>query len=350
MKKYFLPKVSNSGTMKRIFSLFTAICLLSLSCSENDEKTLTLSKKSVEFTSNGGEQEVAVTANTNWEVSYGANWFEVDAIGKMGNGKIVIRAESNNTAVVREANIIVTALAAGINEEIIITQEAGEAKFLVRKITSGSFSTEFEYDHLNRFTRMIGVNAHGTFFTTFFYDADGNLTGTLQTGGQNDVSFTYTMEGNTITSLLEGFEYEEEGTFEINDKGQIVNIPGFQYFTYDAAGNINSRRIVEANRIPPRDYTHIFEYNNNPSPFAHVNMPSWWLVLHGIYDIANNSTKGVLRTWGEFIRYTAEYEYNDDGYPEKVTVNRNENDIIQADLSNRVPTQVISTLTYIQAN
>jgi len=66
--------------------------------------------------------------------------------------------------------------------------------------------------------------------------------------------------------------------------------------------------------------------------------------------IANNPTKGVLRLIGEFIRYTAEYEYNDDGYPEKVTVNRNENDIIQADLSNRVPTQVISTLTYIQAN
>ena len=102
---------------------FSTVCLLLLSCTKNDDKTLTLSYKNIEFTSIGGELEIAVIANTSWETKYEANWFSAETSGNMGNGSVVIRALPNYSTTERIGRIFVTTLSGGIIEEITISQQ-----------------------------------------------------------------------------------------------------------------------------------------------------------------------------------------------------------------------------------
>jgi len=126
--------------MKKIVYLVSIVCLMFYSCTKDDEKTLTLSENSVTFTSDGGEQQILVTANTNWEARSEADWIDLVTFGRTGNGTIVIKAQPNypiartksktgNNAenyystVERSVKIFVTTLLDGINEEIIISQK-----------------------------------------------------------------------------------------------------------------------------------------------------------------------------------------------------------------------------------
>jgi len=108
-------------------------CLLLLSCSKNNEKVLTLSDNKVEFTSDGGEQVIIVSANTHWEANSKANWVEVETFGRTGNGSIVIKVKSNYftptindqpnySAAERTAIISVMTSDSGIKEKVIISQ------------------------------------------------------------------------------------------------------------------------------------------------------------------------------------------------------------------------------------
>ena len=127
--------------MKRVLYFVSAVCLLLYSCSKDDEKTLILSENNVAFTSDGGNQEIAVTANTNWEVKYEADWFDIETSGNMGNGSIVINVQPNYLIGVnrsrvgyvlkngiystdeRSAEILVTTQSGGIIQKITISQK-----------------------------------------------------------------------------------------------------------------------------------------------------------------------------------------------------------------------------------
>ena len=96
------------------------IATLLCACSKD---TLSLSDSNIEFTSFGGEVEVAVTANTQWEVNFDAEWFSVQATGNMGNGTIMIKAQSYYSTVERSAKITVTTPFGGMIQEIGVIQK-----------------------------------------------------------------------------------------------------------------------------------------------------------------------------------------------------------------------------------
>ena len=106
--------------------MITTLCLLSISCSsDNHEETeaLTLSGKNVVFSSEGGMQEVVVTANTKWEAISDASWLSVETTGSNGIGTIRIMAENNSSIVEKSAKVLVTTLSGCIYQEIIVSQE-----------------------------------------------------------------------------------------------------------------------------------------------------------------------------------------------------------------------------------
>ena len=322
--------------MKRVIILVSVVCLLSYSCSEEDKKTLTLSTKGVKFTSDGGDDEIIVSANTNWEVSYGANWFEVETTGNTGNGKITIRAQANDKSIERTANIIVTAMATGMNEEIIVTQEAGPVKYLVKKITYDyGYSQEFDYD-ANRITTIKEIRTgNPEIVSTFEYAPNGDLL--KFTDGNVEMMFQKT--GNIISMFIDGVY---EGNISVNaDNQALVLGDNFFVFTYNAGGNVATAANAGS--------TYTCEYDNKISPYAYLNTPSWLLTLFfHVYGLSNNSTKGVERVMGYTIPYTATYEYNEDDYPTKQTKTRDRINVSPFDYE-FIPELVVAQFTYVEA-
>ena len=109
--------------MKKIICLASALCLFLYSCSKDSDKTLSLSENNVEFTSIGGEQQIAVSAYTEWEVKYDVDWFNAETSGNMSNGSIAITVQTNYFNTDRSAQIIVTTPSGYILGEIIVSQK-----------------------------------------------------------------------------------------------------------------------------------------------------------------------------------------------------------------------------------
>lgn len=158
--------------MERIVCLLLVSGLFLFSCSRSedktDEKTLLLSEKSVEFTSEGGNHEIVITTNTNWNFFCGADWIEVETTEKKESSIILIRAKPNQTTVERTASIVVAASAFGINEEIVITQEAnyfagvGTATVLGKGSDCGTFLIHFDES-------VSGLPVPSSFFNNVYY-------------------------------------------------------------------------------------------------------------------------------------------------------------------------------------
>jgi|GEM_PF-803855 len=140
--------------MRKLKYLMLACCLLSLSCTKDVDKFFTLSENVVDFASEGGELEITVTANTNWEVMYDKDfieWLDVKIFGETGNGTIQMRVNPNTYPVQRRAKITVTGQGTGIRigKEISITQEPttylnGVATVLGRNPDCGTFMIQFD--------------------------------------------------------------------------------------------------------------------------------------------------------------------------------------------------------------
>ena len=137
--------------MKRNRYLACVLCLLLLSCSKDVEKSFTLSENNVVFTSEGGEQEIVITANTNWEIVCEADWIEIEATGKTGNGSIQIHVKPNKANYQRSTLIAVVGWITniGTGKEIVITQEpaaffSGTATVLGKHSDCGTYLIQFD--------------------------------------------------------------------------------------------------------------------------------------------------------------------------------------------------------------
>ena len=208
--------------MKRIVCLLIVANLFSLSCSRNDEKMLLLSENSVEFTSDGGNHEIVVTANTNWEILCEADWIEVETTEKAGNRIILIRVEPNQTTIERTTSIFVKAVAVNINEEIIITQTAnylfgiGTATVLMRGSDCGTFLIQFD-EH------VLGLPVPGSRYNNVYYTI--NLPKEFQKEGERiNVGFRAPNTGELTACTTMGPAYPQIFIVEVFACGGTVDL------------------------------------------------------------------------------------------------------------------------------
>ena len=111
----------------KLFGIICAVAIIAVACGKDDEPhKLEVGSATATFEAAGGQQEVTITSNTYWGVSYGAAWLTVTPGSGNGNGKLTITAEANETAKERTANIVVSSLTAG-SFNIDITQAPSAA-------------------------------------------------------------------------------------------------------------------------------------------------------------------------------------------------------------------------------
>ena len=97
--------------------------MAALLCCACAKDLLSLSDNNLEFASFGGEVEVAVTANIQWEATCETGWLSVETSGNTGNGTITVKVPPHYSAVERSAKITVTTPFGGLIQEIGIVQK-----------------------------------------------------------------------------------------------------------------------------------------------------------------------------------------------------------------------------------
>ena len=328
--------------MKNLKTLL-AVCLAVLfgvaACKDDDKaSTLTLSTNKVGFDAKGGTQTVNVTSNTDWVISTGSGWYNVAPSGASGNGTITITVEANTASAERTANVIVTSLLADINEEIIITQEAGKEedvttpKKLVETISydDDELGIKFEYDTEGRIIKQTRYEYSEPYKTvTYSYDTDGQLVSSQEVSSNEPriVNTTFTLSGQ---NLLVSEKYMDNGTLsfvddytlELDEKGWVSRWIGWEgedfemTFVYDEKGNV-----IKAEKYKNSKCTYRTEwtYDQNPSAFCSLHMPQWFFIINDIFDIKNNMKTQSDVNFKEGDEGngsgTMTVTYDSDGYP-----------------------------------
>lgn len=101
--------VQKSSAMKKILCFFALCAAMLTGVSCKPAPSLTVSPSSCEFNSNGGQQEINVTANYTWTATSSANWVKVETpIGTKDDIILRFSVANNNQPDSREAVITVT--------------------------------------------------------------------------------------------------------------------------------------------------------------------------------------------------------------------------------------------------
>ncbi len=125
--------------MKKIFVMMLAITglLFATSCSENqdEEATLMLSEKSIDFKTNAkAEKSITVTTNqAEWSVIGSAEWIEAERNGD----KLVIKVAKNETITARKGKVLVVAGNANATIEVKQSGVKGNAEINPNNIEVG---------------------------------------------------------------------------------------------------------------------------------------------------------------------------------------------------------------------
>lgn len=95
-----------------------------------NSEQLSVSPTSINFTTEGGSQEVTVTGNTHWTITGKANWLKLSREEGDNNGSVTVTAEPNTTSSPRDAVLTFTGNN-GLSQPLKVTQEAYETEFYV---------------------------------------------------------------------------------------------------------------------------------------------------------------------------------------------------------------------------
>ena len=95
-----------------------------------NSEQLSVSPTSINFTTEGGSQEVTVTGNTHWTITGKANWLKLSREEGDNNGSVTVTAEPNTTNSPRDAVLTFTGNN-GLSQPLKVTQEAYETEFYV---------------------------------------------------------------------------------------------------------------------------------------------------------------------------------------------------------------------------
>jgi len=179
--------------------------------------------------------------------------------------------------------------------------------------------TEFEYDNQNRITKM----------SKYSTNEDFNKTQTLTYSGNDLVRIVsevfylnddeeYTKSGNIIRSST-GY------TIELDNDGYPTKreraSEGFSFVTtYQyQSGNLTkvSFKQMWDDFITGEGITE-YKYDNMKSPFLYCKTPKWYFICVIDNSIQNNITE--KNHMYNKVEYTYEYEYNNAGFPTKMTM------------------------------
>jgi hypothetical protein len=202
-------------------------------------------------------------------------------------------------------------------------------KCFVTVLSSDSEAYTFTYtpdDKLKTTTRTFNTGAAIiTETTTVTYDSKGNISKTQSKLGYN----VYTYNANNQVSREEsyfGTELIRRLDYEYNSSNQLVKAEDFVdtgvsggYFVYEYASTDSKNPIKETSYYSNGELqgTTEYEYDTKLTPFSAIGLGAYTDVA----EQQNNVTKSIAKDYlGELISTTTiVYEYNDKGYPTKVT-------------------------------
>ena len=127
--------------IKNLFLAALAIVGVAVACQKNDEDdSLAVSTKNVEFTSAGGTQEVTITTSVSWTASAEGDWLTVKEKSGNGNATIVLTAPENPG---NDRSTTLT-VKAGINKaRITVSQKGAQGEYVAEE---GDGSAEKPYN------------------------------------------------------------------------------------------------------------------------------------------------------------------------------------------------------------
>ncbi|MEZ0609888.1 BACON domain-containing protein [Fibrella sp. WM1] len=96
--------------------------------------TLDVSALTLDFTSAGGTNSLAVTSNTSWSVISAASWLTVSLLAGTGNQPVSVTAEANTLASPRSATLLVQSN--GLSQRVVIVSQAAAPTSLAVSATS----------------------------------------------------------------------------------------------------------------------------------------------------------------------------------------------------------------------
>ena len=108
--------------MKRFIPYLCGLCLVILSCTQSEATTpdIAITPEVLNFSAEGGEQEVTITANFEYDVNTNASWLSYT---KKDNG-LTIFVTPSNVEKKRKAYILISNLKFNISRMIMVTQDA----------------------------------------------------------------------------------------------------------------------------------------------------------------------------------------------------------------------------------
>ncbi len=115
--------------MKRV--LIIPILLLALfSC--KPDPILTLSKNSINSSSDSYQTSITVTSNTDWRASASGAWCQISPSAGSGNGTITVTLLANSDPEPRDA--VITIIAGSLSSEVAVSQKQKNAIILTRRV------------------------------------------------------------------------------------------------------------------------------------------------------------------------------------------------------------------------
>ena len=221
---------NTSGTITRNITITQAA---------NAEQLTIIPKDLINFSADGGRQEVTITSNTHWEITGKPNWLTISETEGTGNGNVIISVGTNPHTETRET--VLTFKGNQITIELKVVQSA--ASYYVNltlpqvfEITQNSAMVSFTYDSNHT------VTAYGICYATTIDPTIESSPNVMQTGT--------TYQGNPtlqLTNLEADTKYYVRAFARIKDFTE-VSYSECIYFT--SLGNIPN---ADDNKTPNPD-------------------------------------------------------------------------------------------------
>ncbi len=149
--------------------------------------TLTVSKSSIQFGADGGNETVSIESNTSWTVASSESWCAVSPSSGTNNGTVTVSATANTETSQRTATITVKTATGEITQTIAISQKEAE------KLTVSKSTIQFGADGGNE-TFTIESN------TSWTVASSESWCTVSPSSGTNNGTVTVTAAANTVTS------------------------------------------------------------------------------------------------------------------------------------------------------
>jgi len=283
--------------MKQAIYLMSAACLLLHACTKDNESTFS----HLTFTFEGGQQEIAVSATTEWEARYEANWFTAEISGNRRNGTILVDVHLNYQAAERSAKIFVTTLSGSIIGEITISQE-GDTPLQVYDYDRTPFNGDMDLVGIPNIPYALFDRPH-TFPGSSFRENHPlwEVSGEVKDG---IMAFDFSNEKRELTSAYKksnGLTYSILHIQQKNNQNRVIELikrddfsflVGFVRILY-VDGDFSNEWITF------KSGWNFVEYYHNPDWFIGSSEPSWFtgMVTQNVDDLLEKGYRWYLAHW-----------------------------------------------------